>query len=99
MTMWFKLKNKTMKTRIYLKGIFNKAICIILLISGMALVSCSDKVFPSDTKSEERTQYLQSLKRSIYGSQNTLSPYTEQHKAYLQKKYFGRDLKKELKSN
>jgi hypothetical protein len=88
-----------MKTKIYLKGILKKAISIILLISGMALVSCSDKVFPSDTKSDGRTQYLQSLKRSIYGSQNTLSPYTEQHKTYLQKKYFGRDLKRELKSN
>ena len=88
-----------MKTKIYLRSIISKAVSIILLISGIALVSCSDKVFPSDTKSEERTHYLQSLKRSIYGSQNTLSPYTEQYKTYLQKKYFGRDLKRELKSN
>jgi hypothetical protein len=57
----------------------------------MILVSCSKKTYSSYSKSDDGPNMEESYKRSKYGSQNTLSPYTDKHKLYLQKKYFGKE--------
>jgi hypothetical protein len=68
-----------------------KTIGIILLTSCMVLFSCSKKTYSSSSKTGDGPNIEESYKRSKNGSQNTLSPYTEKHKLYLQKRYFGKE--------
>jgi hypothetical protein len=70
---------------------------IIILIISMSLFSCSGRVYPSSAKAETRNHYSQSLNRSIFGAQNTLSPYSEEYRTYMQKRYFGRAASRKYK--
>lgn len=78
-----------MKTKINLKSV-NKNLTVILLISGMALASCSQKICSAYATPKDRINFIQSLNNPGNGAQSIPSPYNAKYKAMLQKRYFGR---------
>jgi len=71
------------------KQLIIKAIYAFLVISTVALTSCSHSLCSSYARSEDRVYSFQRNINRMNGARSIQSPYTSSHKVVLQKKYYG----------
>jgi hypothetical protein len=76
-------------TKMDFKSNVKKTLTILILISSVALVSCSDKLCSAYAKSEDRVYSMQKRLNSRNGASSITSPYKQNYRASLQKKYRG----------
>ena len=78
-----------MKTKINLKSV-KKNLTVIILIGGMTLASCSQKICSAYATPKDRINFIQSFNNPGNGTQSIPSPYNAKIKVRMQKSYFGR---------
>lgn len=71
------------------KIIIKKALSLIILISSVTMISCTNKMCSAYAKSEDRVYSLQKRVNSRNGASSITSPYKQSYKAGLYKKYRG----------
>lgn len=71
------------------KSIIKKTLAILILISSVTLISCSDKLCSAYARSEDRVYSMQKRVNSRNGASSIASPNKTNYRASLQKKYRG----------
>jgi hypothetical protein len=71
------------------KNMIKKTLTILVLISSVTLISCSDKLCSAYAKSEDRVYSIHRRINGRNGASSITSPNNVNYKASLQKKYRG----------
>lgn len=77
------------KTKMEFKSSIKKPLAILILISSVTLISCSDKLCSAYARSEDRVYSMQKKVNSRNGASSIASPFNQNYKASIQKKYRG----------
>lgn len=76
------------KTKMDIKNIIKKTLTIVVLISSVTLISCSDKLYTGNKRQEDRACPKSKTKDSVNEDRTIPSPYTEKYRAKLMEKHF-----------
>jgi len=71
------------------KNSIKKTLTVLVLISSVTLISCSDKLCSAYARSEDRTYSMQKRVNKGNGASSIASPHNLNYRASLQKKYKG----------
>jgi hypothetical protein len=71
------------------KSIIKKTLVILILISSVTLISCSDKLCSAYARSGDRVYSMQKKVNSRNGASSITSPLKQNYRASVQRKYRG----------